>query len=150
MQTRPEFFVGQSASLVRTVTAEEVESFARATGDKNPIHLDDTYAAHTRFGRRIAHGMLIASYISVLLGTRFPGPGTIYMSETLKFLRPVFLGDEVTVSVTVSAYRADRAILTLDSTVRNQRGEKVLSGQTVCLVEDVQGPAAQASGAAAG
>jgi len=150
MESPAQFFVGQSASLTRSVTAEEVETFSRATGDVNPVHLDEAYAAHTRFGRRIAHGMLIASYISALLGTKFPGPGTIYMSQALKFLRPVFLGDEVTVTVTVSAYRADRAILTLDAVVRNQRGEKVLGGEAVCLVEDVLKRAVRASGAAAG
>ena len=75
METRGEFFVGQTASLTRTVTAEEVETFARATGDVNPVHLDEAYAARTRFGRHIAHGMLVASYISALLGTKFPGAG---------------------------------------------------------------------------
>jgi 3-hydroxybutyryl-CoA dehydratase len=150
MESRAEFFIGQSASLTRTVTAEEVETFARATGDTNPVHLDEAYAATTRFGRRIAHGMLIASYISALLGTKFPGPGTIYMSQALKFLRPVFLGDDVTVTATVSAYRPERAILTLDAAVRNQHGEKVLGGEAVCLVEDVPTPATHASGAAAG
>jgi 3-hydroxybutyryl-CoA dehydratase len=150
MESRAEFFVGQSASLTRTVTAEEVETFARATGDNNPVHLDEGYASRTRFGHRIAHGMLIASYISALLGSKFPGPGTIYMSQALKFLRPVFLGDEVTVTVTVSAYRPERAILTLDAAVRNKRGELVLAGEAVCLVEDIVASAARVSGAAAG
>jgi 3-hydroxybutyryl-CoA dehydratase len=150
MESRAEFFVGQSASLTRTVTAEEVETFARATGDNNPVHLDEAYASRTRFGRRIAHGMLIASYISALLGSKFPGPGTIYMSQALKFLRPVFLGDEVTVTVTVTAYRPERAILTLDAAVRNKRGEMVLAGEAVCLVEDIVTPSARVSGAAAG
>jgi len=150
MESRAEFFVGQSASLTRTVTAEEVETFARATGDNNPVHLDEGYASRTRFGHRIAHGMLIASYISALLGSKFPGPGTIYMSQALKFLRPVYLGDEVTVTVTVSAYRPERAILTLDAAVRNKWGDIVLAGEAVCLVEDIVASAARVSGAAAG
>jgi 3-hydroxybutyryl-CoA dehydratase len=150
MESRAEFSIGQSASLTRTVTAEEVETFARATGDNNPVHLDEAYASRTRFGHRIAHGMLIASYISALLGSKFPGPGTIYMSQALKFLRPVFLGDEVTVTVTVTAYRPERAILTLDAAVRNKRGDLVLAGEAVCLVEDIVAPAARVSGAAAG
>jgi len=149
MESRAEFFVGQSASLTRTVTAEEVETFARATGDNNPVHLDEGYASRTRFGHRIAHGMLIASYISALLGSKFPGPGTIYMSQALKFLRPVYLGDEVTVTVTVSAYRPERAILTLDAAVRNKWGDIVLAGEAVCLVEDIAASAARVSGAAA-
>jgi len=150
METRAEFFVGQNASLTRLVTAEEVETFARATGDVNPLHLDEAYASHTRFGHRIAHGMLVASYISALLGTKFPGPGTIYKSQSLKFLRPVFLGDELTVTLTVTAYRPERAVLTLEAAVSNQRGETVLTGEAVCLVEDVLARAVRSSGAAAG
>jgi 3-hydroxybutyryl-CoA dehydratase len=149
MQRRAEFFVGQSESLTRTVTAAEVETFARVTGDANPVHLDETYAAGTRFGKRIVHGMLVASYISSLLGTKFPGPGTIYMSQSLEFLRPVFLGDELTVTATVTAYRPERAILTLEAVVRNQHGKKVLGGEAVCLVEDVL-TSAEAPVAAAG
>ncbi len=130
----PAFFVGQTDSLTRTVTAAEVEAFARVTGDVNPVHLDEAYAAETRFHRRIAHGMLVASYISALLGTRFPGPGTIYVSQTLAFLRPVYPGDTLTVEVAVAKYRPDKAILTLTTAIHNQRGEKVLSGEAVCLV----------------
>ena len=93
MDKSADFFVGETASLSRTVSAADVEAFAGITGDTNPVHLDEAYAATTRFHHRIAHGMLAASYISALLGTRFPGPGTIYVSQSLTFLRPVYLGD---------------------------------------------------------
>jgi 3-hydroxybutyryl-CoA dehydratase len=143
------FYVGQTSKLVRTVTAADVEAFARATGDTNPVHLDEAYAATTRFHRRIAHGMLAASYVSALLGTQFPGPGTIYVSQTLTFLRPVYLGDTLEVEVTVSKFRPDKAVLTLTTAISNQRSEKVLSGEAVCLVGDVLASAHASSGAAA-
>lgn len=131
---------GQSASITRQVTAEDVDAFARVSGDVNPVHLDAEYAAGTRFGRRIAHGMLAVSYISAVLGTRFPGPGTIYLSQNVSFLKPVFLGDTITATVAVSKYRAEKGILTLITECWNQRGEKVVDGQAVCLVTDVAGP----------
>jgi 3-hydroxybutyryl-CoA dehydratase len=147
-----EFFEGQTASLTRTVSEADVEAFAWVTGDANPVHLDDELASRTRFGRRIAHGMLVGSYISALLGSEFPGPGTIYMSQTMKFTKPVYLGDTIRVSATVTAYRADRQILTLRTECTNQRGETVLSGEAVCLVSDVveRLPVAAAQEASAG
>ena len=143
------FFVGQTASLRRTVSAADVEAFARVTGDTNPVHLDEAYAASTRFHHRIAHGMLAASYISALLGTEFPGPGTIYISQSLTFLRPVYLGDTLEVLAAVSTFRADKSILPLATAVKNQHGDTVVSGEAVCLVSDVVRSNAQ-SGAAAG
>src|SRR5476649_1967514 len=95
------FSVGETASLTRVVTAQDVEAFARVSGDDNPVHLDEAYAASTRFKKRIAHGMLTASYISALLGSRFPGRGTIYLKQELAFLRPVYLGDTIEVRATV-------------------------------------------------
>jgi 3-hydroxybutyryl-CoA dehydratase len=134
-----EFVEGQSASLTRTVTAADVEAFAAISGDTNPVHLDEQYAAETRFGKRIAHGMLSVAYISAVLGTKFPGPGTIYLSQNVSFLGPVYLGDTITATVTVSKYRAEKAILTLITECWNQDGVKVVDGQAVCLVSDVKG-----------
>jgi acyl dehydratase len=128
---------GQSASITRHVTAEDVEAFARVSGDTNPVHLDAGYAATTRFGKRIAHGMLAVSYISAVLGTRLPGPGTIYLSQNVSFLKPVFLGDTITATVSVSKFRPEKGILTLITECFNQAGEKVVDGQAVCLVTDV-------------
>ncbi len=143
-----DYYEGQTASLTRTISEADVEAFAWVTGDANPVHLDEEMAARTRFGKRIAHGMLVGSFISGLLGSQFPGPGTIYMSQTMKFLRPVYLGDTIRVVATVIAYRADKEILTLRTEIFNQRGDAVLSGEAVCLVSDVVGvPVAAQSGA---
>jgi 3-hydroxybutyryl-CoA dehydratase len=140
-----DFTEGQSASLTRVVTAADVEAFAAITGDVNPVHLDDAYAAGTRFGRRIAHGMLAVSYISAILGTKFPGPGTIYLSQSVSFLAPVYLGDTITATVTVSKFRAEKGVLTLLTQCTNQDGVKVVDGQAVVLVSDVRSAAPAAS-----
>ncbi len=137
MGTSVAFSVGQTSRLTRTVTAEVVDAFARVSTDDNPLHLDDAYAATTRFGRRIAHGMLAASFVSAMMGTQFPGPGAIYMSQSLKFTRPVFLGDVLEVVATVTDYAAERGVLTLSTVVTNQAGKVVLSGEAVCLVSDL-------------
>ena len=134
------YYVGQTASITRTVTGAEIGAFAWATGDTNPIHMDEAYASTTRFGSRIAHGMLVGSYISALLGTEFPGPGTIYMSQGMRFMRPVYVGDTVRVVATVTAYRPDKQILTIRTDCYNQRGEHVITGEAVCLVSDVAVP----------
>lgn len=134
----PVFFsVGQSSRLTRTVTAAVVDAFAAVSTDDNPLHLDEAYAATTRFGRRIAHGMIAASFISAMMGTQFPGPGAIYMSQTLNFLRPVFLDDVLEVVATVTDFRADEAILTVATVVTNQHGKVVVTGEARCLVADL-------------
>ena len=126
--------LGASASLDKTVTEADVVAFAAVSLDANPVHLDEAYAATTRFGGRIAHGMLAASLVSAVLGTRLPGPGTIYLSQTLAFKGPVRLGDTITATVTVKAIKDGKPIVTLDTIVANQRGEVVLSGEAVVLV----------------
>jgi len=136
-----DFTEGQSASVTRVVTAADVEGFAAVTGDTNPVHLDEKYAAGTRFGRRIAHGMLAVSYISAILGTKFPGPGTIYLSQSVNFLAPVYLGDTITATVIVSKFRAEKGVLTLLTQCTNQDGLKVVDGQAVVLVTDVRSAA---------
>ena len=93
---------GMKDSLLRTVMASTVEQFAAISGDDNPIHLSDDFAATTRFGQRIAHGMFTASLISAVIGTRLPGPGAVYLSQTLKFLAPVKIGDVVVATVEVA------------------------------------------------
>ncbi len=138
--------LGRWESVTRTVTAKDVERFAEATGDTNPVHLDEDFAATTRFKRRIAHGMLVGSYISSLIGTEFPGPGTIYLSQTMKFMAPVYLGDTVTIRATVAGYRPEKEILTLETVVTNQHGVKVLTGEAVCLVSAVAPSLAGVSG----
>ena len=127
--------VGDTASSTRTVTNEDIRAFAELSGDHNPIHLDDGYAATTRFGQRIAHGMFGASLISAVIGNELPGTGSIYLSQTLKFLAPVYLGDTVTARVTVTKIRDDKPIVTLECVCESQRGETLIKGEAVVLVE---------------
>ena len=125
--------VGDAAEISRTVTDEDVRAFAEVTGDRNPVHLDEEYAATTRFGRPIAHGMLGASLISAVLANELPGPGTVYLSQTLRFNAPVFPGDTVTARVVVKQVREDKPIVTLETVCTNQRGERVVEGEAVVL-----------------
>lgn len=129
------FRVGESASLTRTITEDDVVAFARITGDTNPLHLNEAYARTTRFGRRIVQGLLTAGLISALLGTELPGPGAIYLEQSLKFVEPVYLGDTVTATVRVTAYREDKGVVILRTEGFNQHGEQVLSGEAVLMVE---------------
>ncbi len=126
--------VGQSASLTRTITAEMVEAYSDLVGDRNPVHLDETYAATTRFGRRIAHGMLVAGLISNVLGNDLPGPGSLYLGQTLQFKAPVYLGDTITVRVTVRTVRPDKPIVTLGTVCTNQDEKVVVEGEAVIMV----------------
>jgi 3-hydroxybutyryl-CoA dehydratase len=125
--------VGMEASLARTVTAEDIEAFARISGDVNPVHLDEAYAAGTPFKRRIAHGILTASYISAVFGAKLPGPGAIYVLQTLNFKAPVYIGAEVIATVKITDLIAEkrRAIFSCVCKV----GEKsVLEGEAVLMV----------------
>ncbi|MET0645274.1 MAG: MaoC family dehydratase [Pyrinomonadaceae bacterium] len=126
--------VGDAAEMQKTIADEDVRAFAELTGDRNPVHLDDEYAASTRFGRRIAHGMLGASLISAVLANELPGRGTVYLSQTLRFTAPVFPGDTVTARVVVKAVREDKPVVTLETFCTNQRGERVVEGEAVVLV----------------
>ena len=114
-----------------TITEEMVERFAEATGDNNPIHLDEDYAKGTIFGRRVAHGMLQAGILSGVLGTRFPGIGTIYLSQTLTFWNPVFIGDEITLSLKVLEIIKEKTRVLLETICTNQKGENVLTGEAL-------------------
>ncbi|MBL8145858.1 MAG: MaoC family dehydratase [Anaerolineae bacterium] len=125
--------VGDSAQRTRTITEADVLAFAAASGDENPVHTDAAYAATTRFGRPIAHGMLTASLISAILGNDLPGPGSVYLGQTLSFKAPVFPGDTVTGTVECIKFRDDRKIATFRTTVTNQDGVLVLEGEAVIL-----------------
>ncbi len=135
-----EFHVGQRASLVRTIGAAEVDAFAALSGDHNPVHLDEAYAAKSRFGRRIAHGAIAIGMISAVLGNRYPGPGSVYLSQKIAFKRPVYLDDTVTAVVEATAYRADRGLMTLRTSCSNERGEIVIEGEALVLVTEATGP----------
>lgn len=125
--------VGASASRTKTIDDEVVRTFAELTGDTNPVHLDDDYAARSRFGRRIAHGMIAAGVVSATLANDLPGPGTVYLGQTLKFKAPVYIDDTVTATVEVVSVREDKPIATLSTVCTNQDGEVVLEGEAVVL-----------------
>ena len=120
----------------KTLTAEDVEAFARVSGDNQPVHLDDAQAARTRFKKRIAHGILTAGVISAAIGTQVaPGKVVIYMGQTLNFLAPVYLGDTVTAKLNVISTNAPRRQATLLATVVNQDGVEVLKGESRIMIE---------------
>jgi 3-hydroxybutyryl-CoA dehydratase len=125
---------GDKASRTTVISDEMIRAFAELTGDTNPVHLDDAYAAGTRFGRRIAHGMIAAGLISATLANDLPGPGTVYLSQTLQFKAPVYPGDTITTTVEVKGVQADKPIVTLGTECRNQEDVLVLEGEAVVLV----------------
>ncbi|WP_310542462.1 MaoC family dehydratase [Phenylobacterium sp.] len=127
-----ELTVGQAVETSRVVGAADIEAFAEVSGDNNPVHLDETYAATTTFGERIAHGMLSAAYISAILGTRLPGPGAIYLSQSLRFRRPVKIGDVVVARATVTALDEAKGRVTLE-TVCEVGGKTVMDGEAVVI-----------------
>jgi len=128
--------VGQAAELSKTVTETDVVLFAGITGDFNPAHVDEVAAARSRFGGRIAHGMLTAGLISAVLGTKLPGPGSVYISQSLRFTKPVRIGDTITARVEVVELVADTRRVRLATTCANQRGETVLDGEALIYLPD--------------
>jgi 3-hydroxybutyryl-CoA dehydratase len=124
--------VDAAAERSWTVTAAVIDAFAEVTGDSNPVHLDEAFAASTRFGGRIAHGMLSAGYISAVLGMQLPGPGVIYLSQSLRFRKPVRIGDTVTARVQITDIDERRARVTL-STVCSVAGEIVTEGEALVM-----------------
>ena len=131
--TMEDVAVGDVAEVSYTVTAETIREFVTASGDDNPIHSDAAFAAGTRFGRVIAPGMLTGSFVSSVIGTRLPGPGTIYLSQSFRFLRPVYVGDRVTARVEVAERIPERNRLRLRTTCVNQAGEPLLEGEAWVL-----------------
>lgn len=131
--TIDEIEIGQKARYVKTCTADDINLFATVSGDVNPVHLSDDYAATTVFGKRIAHGMYTGALVSAALAIELPGPGTIYMGQELKFKKPVFIGDEITVELEVDTVRADKAIVALLCTCTNQDGKVVAIGKATVM-----------------
>jgi 3-hydroxybutyryl-CoA dehydratase len=126
--------IGENATRSLTIDDEAIRAFAEVTGDNNPVHLDDDYAAGTRFGRRIAHGMIAAGLISATLANDLPGPGTVYLNQTLQFKLPLYPGDTVTATVEVVNVRSDKPIVTLSTVCTNQEDKVVLEGEAVVLL----------------
>lgn len=129
-----ELNIGQQFSTTREVTDELVRKFADVSGDHNPIHLDEEFAKTTRFGRRIAHGMLSGAFISAVLGNEFKGLKIVYLSQTMKFTAPVYLGDTVTATATITNIREERGIVTLETNCTNQNGELLVKGEAAVMV----------------
>ncbi len=124
-----EIEIGDNAEYTRLITNQEVEAFAAISGDHNPIHLDPEYAASTAFGECIAHGMLTGALISAAIAMQLPGPGSVYLNQSIQFRAPVFLGDTLTVTLTVTEKHAKRPWITLQCEVTNQEGKAVARGE---------------------
>ena len=129
-KTISELSPGDSAEFSKTVSESDIYLFAGVTGDLNPAHIDEVYAGKTFFKGRIAHGMLLAGFISTVIGTRLPGPGTIYLSQSLRFLAPARIGDTITATVEVTEV-VSRNKVGLKTTCVNQDGTIVVEGEAV-------------------
>jgi 3-hydroxybutyryl-CoA dehydratase len=122
-----EIQVGMSASYSQTITDADIKSFAGLSGDHNPVHVDAEYAAASRFGKRIAHGLMSAGFFSAIFGMRIPGPGCVYVSQTLNFLRPVYIDDTVVAEVIVTQVNLEKKRVMFD-TLCKVKGKRVISG----------------------
>jgi 3-hydroxybutyryl-CoA dehydratase len=123
--------MGQSAEVVHTVTENDIQTFGDLSGDYNPLHFNQEWAKGTMFGGRIAHGLLTAAYVSTAIGMHLPGPGTIYMSQSMKFLGPVRIGDTVTARVEIVNLNDEKRRITLRTVCTNQDGQVVLDGEAL-------------------
>ncbi len=126
--TFDEITVGQTAEYRKQITERDIVLFAEVSGDVNPLHIDAEFAAGTEFGERIAHGMLTGALISAALALTLPGPGTVYLGQSLRFRRPVKIGDDITVQLEVVDKREDKGFVTLECSARNQDGKAVVTG----------------------
>jgi 3-hydroxybutyryl-CoA dehydratase len=135
MPSLDELRVGDAAEMAKTVTEADIAVFAGITGDFNPVHVDAVAAERSMFGGRVAHGMLSAGFISAVLGMRLPGPGSVYLNQSLRFTKPVRIGDTVTARVEVLEIIAAKRRVRLATTCRNQNGEVVVDGEAVVMVE---------------
>ena len=125
--------VGQFDTMTKTISESDVYLFAGITGDLNPAHTDEVSASKTMFKHRIAHGMLGAGIISAVLGMKLPGPGTIYLGQELKFTKPVYFGDTVTATITVSELNEEKNIAKLETVMTNQNGDVVIKGMATVM-----------------
>ena len=126
--------IGDTASITKVITQKDVEIFAQISDDLNPVHLDDSFAAKTIFGKRIAHGMLVGGLISGVIGTKLPGRGSIYLSQIMRFKKPVYFEDTITAVVKVIDIREDKPIITLNTQCINQNQDVVIEGEAVVML----------------
>jgi 3-hydroxybutyryl-CoA dehydratase len=129
-----ELEIGTTASFTKQLTEEDIVLFARTSGDVNPVHLNDEYAKTTQFKNRIAHGMWSAGIISAALATVMPGPGTVYLGQSLSFRRPVMINDELTVNLKVLEKMEKKNFATIECVVVNQDGKTVVQGEAQVMV----------------
>ena len=132
-----ELAVGQTATIRKTISESDINAYAGLTGDFNPVHVDAEYAARSRFGSRIAHGMLTAGLVSHVLGMRLPGTGAIYLGQTLRFTAPVRAGDTIEARAEVVELVPAKRRVRLKTICQNQLGEKVLEGEALMMIEEV-------------
>ena len=126
--------IGDKFSKTRVVTDELIRAFAEVSGDYNPIHLDEEFAKTTRFGRRLAHGMLSGAFISAVLGYEFEARKIVYLSQTMRFVAPVFIDDTITTTGTVTNIREDKGIITLETICTNHNGEITVKGEAIVMI----------------
>ncbi len=126
--------IGDTFSTTREVTDELIRAFAELSGDFNPVHVDEEFAKQTRFGRRIAHGMLSGAFISAVLGNEFKERQIVYLSQTMRFTAPTFIGDTITTTATVKGIRAEKGIVTLETVCTKQTGEVTLTGESMVMI----------------
>lgn len=132
-KTFEEIRVGDHTTSCHLVTEELVKLFALASTDTNPLHLDEDFASKTPFKGRIAHGMLSGAFISAAIANQLPGPGSIYVSQSLRFLRPVHIGDELSINIVVINKQTKGHRITLECHIKNQNGKKVVSGEATVI-----------------
>jgi len=128
--------VGDKASFTKTITETDITLYGAVSGDFNPVHFNSVYAEKTMFKNRIAHGMLTAGLISAILGMQLPGPGTIYLSQSLSFRSPVFIGDTITAQVEVLEKEDEKKQIKLSTVCKNQNDKKVIVGEAIVMLKD--------------
>ncbi len=127
-----EIKIGDKATFTKKINSEDIYAYAKVSGDDNPVHTDEVYAKQSIFGERIAHGYHVGSFISAAIGKYLPGNGSIYLSQTMKFLDPVKVGDEITATVEVSGFPKDNRVL-LKTVCTNQDGSEVITGEALVI-----------------
>lgn len=133
MTFQEKFQLGMKASTTKIITNEDVLKFAEISTDINPVHIDEEAARNSMFGRRIAHGILVSGLISAVLGNKLPGPGSIYMGQELKFMAPVFIGDEITAEVEIIELIPEKSRIKLSTICKNQDGKVVITGTALVM-----------------
>jgi len=136
-EVRSDFDIGETAQLTKTLVERDIATLAELTGDFNPVHVDDEFAQRTRFQGRIAHGILSAGLISAVLGMKLPGPGAIYLSQSLNYVYPTRVGDTLTAEVEVTKWSKGKNIIHLNTRCFNQDERNVVEGEAVLLIEPV-------------